>query len=201
MAKIPIGLVDDAATARIALSPLRRELLAQLAEPASAAGLSAALGLPRQKISYHLKVLEEAGLIVVTAERQRRGFVERLFVARPDRLVIDPMILSTASPDAVEKEDRHAAQHLVRSAAGIVREVSRMREEAEREGSRLLTFTIEADIGFAAPADLDRFTERLSQAIADLARDYAPEPGTRIYRIVAAGHPAVAGKGVSQSIN
>ena len=57
-----LAMVGDAAAARAALSPLRRELLVRLREPGSAASLSEAMKLPRQRIGYHLKVLEEAGL-------------------------------------------------------------------------------------------------------------------------------------------
>lgn len=186
-----LALVGDVATARVALSPLRRELLARLRMPGSASSLSNDLSLPRQRIGYHLRVLEAAGLIAAAGERKRRGFTERLFEARSDALILDPMILAPRDPDAVEKQDRFAADHLVRTAAGIVREVSRMREAAAGEGSRLLTFTLEADIGFAAPGDVERFTARLGEALAALARDFPAEPGRRIYRLTAAGHPAV----------
>ena len=66
-----------------------------------------------------------------------------------------------------------------------------MREAAAGEGSRLLTFTLEADIGFAAPSDIEHFTGRLAEALAALAREYPAGPGRRVYRLTVAGHPAV----------
>lgn len=185
-----LALVDDAVTARVALSPLRRELLARLRTPASAAGLAEALDLPRQKIGYHLRLLQKAGLIAAVETRQRRGFTETLFEARSDALLIDPMILAPADPDTVDKQDRFAADHLVRTAAGIVRDVSRMREAAAAEGSRLLTFTVEADVAFARPADIEAFAARLSDALATIAADFAPAGEGRSYRVTVAGHPA-----------
>ncbi|MGQ0590868.1 MAG: helix-turn-helix domain-containing protein [Sphingosinicella sp.] len=196
-----LALVGDAATARVALSPLRRELLARLRVPGSASSLANALDMPRQKIGYHLRVLEEAGLIGPVGTRKRRGFTERLLEAKSDALLVDPMILGPANPDAVEKQDSFAAGYLVRTAAGIVREVSRMREAAAEEGSRLLTFTLEADIGFAAPKDIERFAGRIAESLAALAREFAPEPGRRIYRLTAAGHPAVGERAKSPGIN
>ena len=195
-----LALVDDAATARAALSPLRRELLARLRTPASAAALSEALGLPRQKIGYHLRILEKAGLIAKADTRKRRGFTEIVFELASDALVIDPMLLAPSDPGAVDKQDRFASDHLVRTAAGIVREVSRMRAAAADEGSRLLTFTIEADVGFARPADLDAFAARLSDAVATIAADYAPPGQGRRYRVTIAGHPA-AGTRAEPAIN
>ena len=196
-----LALVGDAATARVALSPLRRELLARLRKPGSASSLANDLDMPRQKIGYHLRVLEEAGLIGPVGTRKRRGFTERLLEAKSDALFVDPMILGPADPDAVEKQDSFAAEHLVRTAASIVREVSRMREAAAGEGSRLLTFTLEADIGFAAPKDVERFAGRLAESLAALASEFPTEPGRRIYRLIAVGHPAVSDSARSPGIN
>ena len=199
-----LALVGDAAAARAALSPLRRELLGRLREPGSAASLSEAMTLPRQRIGYHLKVLEEAGLIVAAGKRKRRGFTEHFYEAR-DALIVDPLILGAIDPDAVEKQDAFAAGHLVRTAAGIVSEVSRMRAAAREEGSRLLTFTVEADVAFAAPADIERFTARVADALAELAAEFAPvRGGGRTYRVTIAGHPAPGtkeGKGGRRAVN
>jgi len=187
-----LDFVDEAVAARAALSPLRRRLLERLGEPMSAAGLGDALGLPRQQVRHHLKVLEAAGLIVEAGGRRKRGFTETLYLARARSLVIDPRLGGGHAPAAaVEAQDRHSAEHLVRTAARIVHEVGRMRGEAEREGSRLLTLTVEADVGFASPAEYDAFAIRLTDAVAELARAYPAEGQRRRYRLTAAGHPAV----------
>jgi predicted ArsR family transcriptional regulator len=191
-ARHALDFVDQAAAARVALSPLRRQLLARLTEPMSAAGLGEALDLPRQQVRHHLKVLETAGLIVEVGARRKRGFSETLYLARARSLLIDPMLVGDHAPDAVSAQDQHSAEHLVRTAARMVHEVGRMRGEAEREGSRLLTVTVEADVGFASPAEYDAFTQQLTQAVADLAKAYPAEGVRRRYRLTAAGHPAVA---------
>lgn len=191
MSARPSALLDTLETARIALAPLRRQILAALAEPASASGLAEMLGLPRQKIGHHLKALEAAGLIQLAGERRKRGFTERLFVAA-ERYVLDPALLQApVDPDAVEAQDRHAADHLVATASAMVRDVARMRQAAEAEGARLLTLTVEADLTFATPADFDAFSSDVAEAVAVLARRYAAASGRR-YRLTAAAHPAVA---------
>lgn len=197
--RAPIGesfaMVDDAVAARAALSPLRQQLLWRLRQPGSAASLSETMKLPRQRIGYHLKVLHQAGLIVAAGERKRRGFVEHLYESRSDALIVDPLILGAADPEGVEKQDMFAAEHLVGTAARIVGDVSRMREAARAEGSRLLTFTVEADIAFAVPGDIARFTVRLADALADLAAEFAPARGKgRTYRVTVGGHPAAGTK-------
>ena len=185
----PSALLDDLDTAFLALAPIRRRILAALAEPASAAGLAEQLGMPRQKIGYHLRALEAAGLVHLAGERRKRGFTERLFVAARDH-VLDPALMQApADPDAVDAQDRHAADHLISTASSIVRDVARMRQDAAAEGSRLLTLTVEADVSFATPADFDAFTDEVSAAVAGLARKYAAPSGRR-YRLTAAAYPA-----------
>jgi predicted ArsR family transcriptional regulator len=185
----PSALLDDLDTALLALAPVRRRILAALKEPASAAGLADRLGLPRQNIGYHLNALEAAGLVQLAGERRKRGFTERLFVAARSH-VFDPALLQTpVDPDAVEAQDRHAADHLITTASTVVRDVARMRQAAESEGSRLLTLTVEAAVVFATPADFDAFTEEVSAAVAALARTYSAPAGHR-YRLTAIAHPA-----------
>jgi DNA-binding transcriptional ArsR family regulator len=186
----PSSLLDDLDVAHLALAPIRRRILAALIAPASAAGLAEQLDMPRQKIGYHLKALEDAGLVRLAGERKKRGFTERLFVAA-ENYVLDPALLQVpADPDAVEAQDRHAAGHLIATASSMVRDVARMREAAEAEGARLLTLTVEADLTFARPADFDAFSQDVAEAVAALARKYAAPTGRR-YRLTAAAHPAV----------
>ena len=65
------ALIDDAERARLALSPIRRRLLMALRKPESATTLAAALDLTRQRVGYHLRALEKAGLIELDHERKR----------------------------------------------------------------------------------------------------------------------------------
>ena len=190
----PSALLDDLDTALLALAPIRRRILAALTEPASATGLADQLGLPRQNIGYHLNALEAAGLVQLAGERQKRGFRERLFVAARNH-VLDPALMQAPiDPDAVEAQDRHAADHLITTASRLVRDVARMRQDAAAEGARLLTLTVEADVTFATPADFDAFTDEVSAAVTALARKYTAPSGRR-YRLTAVAHPAVAKPG------
>lgn len=175
---------------RIALSPIRRRLLERLREPASATRLAAELGLSRQRINYHLRALEYAGLLELVEERPRRGFTERVLAARADAFVVDPAVMGSVA--AVEEQDRYAAEHLIGAASAVVRDVARMQSAAQREGTRLLTFTIEADLSFAAPADLERFCDRLAELVADAASEHGAAERGRPYRLVLGGHPSPA---------
>lgn len=182
-----VELVVEPERLRIALSPIRRRLLERLRQPASATRLAGELGLSRQRINYHLRALEQAGLLELVEERPRRGFTERVLAARADAFVVDPDVMGTVS--AVKEQDRYAAEHLIGAASAVVRDVARMQSAAQREGTRLLTFTIEAELRFAAPADVERFCDRLAELVAEAAATHGAGRG-RPYRLVLAGHPA-----------
>ena len=70
-----------------------------------------------------------------------------------------------------------------------MRDVVRMQAAADRAGTRLLTFTIEADIGFRQPGDVEAFTTALADAVAAIAHRFH-DPAGRRYRVIAGGHPA-----------
>lgn len=226
VAATEMTLMDEPDRLRVALPPIRRRLLARLREPASAVQLAAEFDLPRQRVGYHLRVLEEAGLIELVEERPRRGFVERVMGVTANAFLVDPGVLG--APDEADGTggatevadggrapgqaetggdggeltepagvaegfrrvaDQYAAEHLVEVAAGTVRDVTRMAAAADRQGTRLLTFTLEARVRFAEPGDVHDFTDALADALSRVAARF-DTPGGRPYRLVAGGHPA-----------
>jgi hypothetical protein len=127
----------------------------------------------------------DSDMCQMTDTRARRGCTERIVVAVADAFVVDPAVLGAR---AETTQDRFAAAHLVNTAATVVRDVARQQTEADDEGSRLLTFTLETEIGFATPQDFERFTDELAEVLAATAARY-DTPGRR-YRVIAGGHPA-----------
>jgi DNA-binding transcriptional ArsR family regulator len=177
--------VEEPEKVRLALSPIRRRLLEMLREPSSATQLAATLELPRQRVSYHLRELEKAGLVELVEERQRRGFTERILRASAS-LVVDPAVMGRAF---TQIQDQYAAEHLVDVAAATVRDVARMQTAADAADKRLLTFTLEAEVRFAEPGDVHRFTDALTEAVRQVVEQFDAEDG-RPYRLIAGGHPA-----------
>jgi DNA-binding transcriptional ArsR family regulator len=181
-----VALVDDPDRLLAGLSPLRRRVLDALAEPASATALAERLGLSRQQVGYHLKVLERAGLVELVELRQRRGFTERVLRRSAQEFVVDPDVLPRGR---VRDRDRHAADHLVGTASGVVRDVTRMQAAAQARGQRLLTFTLETEVALAQPSDVHAYTDALAEAVAEVTRRFH-SPGGRRHRVVVGGHPA-----------
>ena len=215
-----MALLDVPDTVRLVLSPIRQQLLARLSQPGSATTLASELTMGRQRINYHLRALETAGLVSLVEERQKRGCVERVLVARARAFVVDPGVVTGHEPkDAAGRpapdrhsapslraratsadatvtrgspgrQDRFAASHLIATASGIVCDVTRMQGRAAERGERLLTFTFETDVAFATPADFERFTSILAERVARTAAQFHQPAGGRRYRIVLGGHPS-----------
>ena len=187
-----ITLVEEPDRVRLALSPIRRKLLDRLRTPASATQLASELTLGRQRVNYHLRALEAAGLLELVEQRQRRGCVERLLAARADTFVVDPSVMGgrDASSVRADAQDRFAANHLIDSAAAIVRDVARMQTRAARQGLRLLVFTLDTEISFDTPLELERFVGALGDFVAREAAKCQSAGGGRRYRVVVGGHPA-----------
>lgn len=184
----PLELLRDPDRLRAALSPIRRQLLERLKTPGSASTLASELGVSRQRLGYHLKALEDAGLLTMVETRQRRGFTERFLVACAQTLLVDPSVMGARTQVAPDLQDRFAADHLITAAAGLVADVGRMQADAEAEGTRLLTFTLEAEITLGRPADLKRYAEALAEALAAVTAQFNAKTGRR-FRVVAGAHP------------
>jgi DNA-binding transcriptional ArsR family regulator len=171
---------------RGALSPLRRTVLQALREPASATALAARLGESRQRVNYHVRELEKAGLVEVVEERARRGCTERVVRATARAVLIAPDVIGDLG---TVTQDRFAADMLLAVAARTVGDVARMRERADAQGRRLVTFTIEADVGFERPADIERFADALADQVAELAARFETGESRHRYRVIVGGHP------------
>jgi hypothetical protein len=65
-----------------------------------------------------------------------------------------------------------------------------MQAQAERQGTRLLVFTIDTEVTFATPADLERFTTLVADSVAREAAKFEAPAGGRRYRVVLGGYPA-----------
>jgi predicted ArsR family transcriptional regulator len=173
---IDVQVIEDPGAAAVALDPIRSQLLAELVEPHSAATLAARLGLPRQKVNYHLRTLEAQGLVELAEERRRGGITERVLRATAVHYVVSPAALG------------ETAGYLVALAGRVVREVGGLARRADAAGARLPTLAIDTEIRFRSAADRAAFAEDLTAAVLDLASRYHHDDG-RPHRLVVAAHP------------
>ncbi|HSO00447.1 MAG TPA: helix-turn-helix domain-containing protein [Candidatus Nanopelagicales bacterium] len=186
-----VEVIDDPAVATVALEPVRSRLLAELAEPASAATLAARLGMARQKVNYHLRALEAHRLVRVAEERRWGGLTERLLVATAASYVVSPSALGPVAVDPGRSADRLSASYLIALGARVVREVSDCLRRSREAGKRLATLSMDAEIRFRSAEDRAAFSQELARAVTTLVARYHDEsaPGGRTHRLVVIAHP------------
>jgi len=184
---LDVEVITDPAAAVSVLDPIRSRLLAELTEPASAAGLASRMGISRQKVNYHLRALEDHQLVTGAGERRWGGLTERLMVATAASYVVSPSALGPAATDPGRSENRLSASYLIALAARAVREVGELWRAARSKNDRLETLSIDSTIRFRSPADRADFAEEL----ATLASRYHGETDTdgRGYRLVVVAYP------------
>ena len=190
---LDIAVIDDPAAAEVSLDPVRAHLLAALVEPGSATTLAARVGLPRQKVNYHLRALERHGLIELVEERRKGNVTERILRAVAASFVISPLALATVQPDPSRAPDRLSARWLLALAARLVRDVGELISGATQARQRVATFALDGEVRFASPADRAAFAAELAQAVTDLVARYhdAAAPDGRPHRVILAIHPSV----------
>jgi len=187
---LDIAVIEEPAAAESSLDPIRSRILAALAEPGSAAMLAGRLGLPRQKVNYHLKELERHQLVELAEERRKGNVTERVYRANASSYVISPSALAAVSPDPSRSPDQLSARWLLALGSRLVQEVGQLLTGAARAGKRVASFGIDVEIRFASAGDRAAFAEELVQAVAGLVSRYHDEsaPGGRNHRMVVGLH-------------
>lgn len=190
---LDVAVIDDPGAAAITLDPVRLRLLAELVEPGSATTLAAKLGHPRQKVNYHLRALEEHGLVELVEERRKGNCIERVMRAAASSYVISPSVLADVQPDPARSPDRLSARWLLALAVQLVRDVAELIVGSAKAGRKVATFAIDGEVRFASAADRAAFADELASAVTALVSKYHDEdaPGGRRHRVVLAVHPSV----------
>lgn len=196
MSQLPnaaVNLVDRPGSATALLNPLRRRILEALREPDSASGLGRRLGLPRQKLNYHLRELEKASLVEMVEERRKGNCTERILRSRADYYVIDPSALGSLSADPAAIGDRFSIPYLVAVAARAIQDLAVLSQRARKLGRSIATLSLDTEIRFASAAERNAFAGELATEVARLVEKYhrADAPEGRTFRLFAGVHPRV----------
>ena len=186
-----IGVVSTAEDAANLLDVAKRELLELLkSSPDSASGLARRLGQPRQRVNYHLRALERAGLVRESGRRQRRGLTERLMEATARHYAISPAALGALNAEPSEVDDRFSSAYQIAVASRTVRDVARLTELALAAGKPLPTLTVDAQVKFADVRARDAFATELMRMVTELSARYGSAESGYAYRFVLAAHPS-----------
>ena len=132
-----VETVGDPVRAATLLHPLRLRIVRELREPDSATGLARKLNLPRQKLNYHLRELENAGFLELVEERRKGNCTERMVRATATSYLVDPAALGALGPDPERFQDRFSASYLVALAARTIQELAILKKRAAKAAKKL----------------------------------------------------------------
>ena len=191
------SVTDGARAAVLVQHPVRRRILALARTPMSATEIAGRLGMPRQRINYHVRQLERARFLSRAARRMRRNMVEQQYVATARSYVITPEVLGPLAAHEGAARDAMSAAALFAIASQAQSDLSRVVAQASAEGKRVATLSLTADIRFESAEQREAFTVALEQAIVELtARSTSPftaadgSPGSgRPFRLFVGCHP------------
>lgn len=195
-----IECIESTERANTLMQPLRLRLLALAREPSSASELARRLGLPRQRVNYHVRALARAGFLLAAGRIRKRNLIEQKYVATARAYALSPGILGPLSADWRAIEDTASADYLLALADQVRADVARASEEAEAEGKRLETLSLKAQFRFETPGRRAEFADAMRRALVEvIARHSTPNtreggrPGRgRPYRLVLACYPVAA---------
>ncbi len=193
MSAVAVKVVQGASQAAVLLEPLRLRMLDHLSEADSATGLAKKLKLPRQKVNYHLRELEKAGLVEPVEERRKGNCVERIVRATATSYLISPEVLGPLASDPSRVADRLSSAYQVAVAAKTIRDLAILQRRADKAGKKLATFTLQTDVRFADATARNAFTEELSNTIVNLIAKYHDEksPSGRLFKFNVGAYPAI----------
>jgi DNA-binding transcriptional ArsR family regulator len=165
--------------------PTRVAVLEALRDPASAAEVGRALEQPRQRVNYHLKELEKAGLVERTGTRAKGNLVETLYRAVARSFVVSPTVAWT-HPDRVAALRRsHALGTLVELGERLQRDAAVLLDRAAFDGADVPSAAVTAEVAFPDEAARAAFMDDYLRTTAQLLERHGARTGERFRAILA----------------
>ena len=188
---IAVDVIADPKRAQVMLHSARLELLENLGEPSSAAALARQLGLPRQRVNYHLRELEGQKLIELVEERRKGSCVERVYRRTGHSYAISTAALGRLGTMPDDIRDRFSSAYQIALASLAVRDLGQLQTGAQAAGKKLPTFAMEVEVRFASADQRNEFAEELAANVADLVRKYHDDNarGGRKFRFYMGAYP------------
>ena len=187
-----VRVLNDPQTLSVLGHPLRVRILDALRQPGSAATVARQVGHPRQKVNYHLKALESAGLIEPAGERRVGNFVESLYRSVASTFLVSPEV-AWADPRRAETLGRqHSLQTLVMLGERLQRDAAQLLDRATFAGEEIASASVAAEVRFASEREREAFLNEYLRVTTELLNRYGTKDG-HAYQVMLAAYPEAAG--------
>ena len=185
--------IETVDQARTLLTPHRLELLKQLDRPRTCPELAAFFGDSAQKVYYHVKALEHAGLVEKVGERRVRGAVEGSYQAKARSYWLAPDLVGGIG-SAPMARDQASLGVLCSLAEEILDDVGHLAHRSA-VGKTVHSLSLTAEIELPDGERRAAFMRDVQQVFEDLARSYGAQAPDRTddrpqpFRLVLACYP------------
>lgn len=189
--------IEEVEKAELLLHPLRQRILSEAREPSTAAEIARRVGLPAQKVNYHVRTLADAGFLRPAGEGRKRNLIEKPYRASARSYLLLPRVLGEMSPGTLSEADRFSAAYLLHLSALLQDELGAWLDPDAGVEERVPTLSLEAEVRFDSAEQRAAFAEALRVAVTEVIGDHASpsrdaegrsRPG-RAYRLVVGCYP------------
>lgn len=193
----PLEAVQDSERASLLLHPLRQKILSEAREASTAAEIARRVGLPPQKVNYHVRTLADAGFLRPVGEGRKRNLIEKRYRSSARSYVLLSHMLGEMGPGALSEADRFSASHLMGLSSLLQEELAVWLASGRAPEESVPTLSIDAEIRFESSDQRAAFADALQEAVTRVVSQYTAahrdpkgrrRPG-RTYRLVVGCYP------------
>ena len=162
--------IEDVEQAMTLLKPHRLEILRRLDKPRTCPELASEFEESAQKIYYHVKALQDAGLVDKVAEKRVRGTVEGYYQAKARSYWLAPKLVGQVG-GAKQARDQVSLRVLLQLAEDVIEDTGKLGSASEA-GKHVPSLSLSAQIHLANASHRAEFLEELQTTFQALALKY-----------------------------
>jgi DNA-binding transcriptional ArsR family regulator len=184
--------IEDVDQAAALLKPQRIEMLKLMDRPRTCVELGQVFGETPQKIYYHIKALQTAGLVEQVGERRVRGTVEGSYQARARSYWLASDLVGRIGGAAIA-QDQVSLRHLLALTEEMRGDIGHLAQQVGQElpslGLSLHVALADASRRAEFMADVQHLAQLLARKYGATAGDDDAQPPPPLFRLVLACYP------------
>lgn len=165
--------VEEVDQAAALLKPRRVEIIRHLDQPRTLRELAALLGDTPQRLHYHVKTMEQAGLVERVGQRKVRGVMESWYQAIARSFWLAPDLIRSIG-DPATAGDQVSLRYVLAIAEEIQRDIGRL---AGRVGVEIPSLALSAEIHLPDATRRGAFAADVRRMVETLAQEYGLPQG------------------------
>jgi len=162
-------LIEDEETFELLADPTRLEILELCLAPRSVTEMAEAMKVPRTRLYHHVKLLEEAGVIVVVETRKSGAMTEKVYRAAADMYRPGEGFLKSAEPRA--QAEALLGSVLGSTRADFVRAFDEGLASFRTEDNKQRTISLTRRLMTLTPENLHRLIDALEATLNEFDSD------------------------------